>query len=292
MKVLEEACSKSALRENRLAELLRRAVFDAEIKRLLFNDPARAALEFNLGEEDQRKLRSTSQQEFEAAVGKFVTYKLLPTPLGGRLLISPLNGNGRVSRERDQIVLDQSLTGANIGEGGVSKNDGRVFGSGTHPSTRLCVYMLERYLIPGMRVLDLGTGSGILALAAAKLGAGEVLGLDIDPQAIPIAKTNVLRNDLGDHVRISLGDASWPRMNKVQPFHLLVSNILAEVHLESLELGMLNSILPGGPLILSGMVASGAERVAGRLQKHGCELVDQARIGRWRVLVALKGRGR
>lgn len=270
----------------KLLALLRRAVLDDELKRLLFDDPALVAEIFDLAEQDMQRLLKTSRADFDAAVGKFVTYKLLPTPLGERLLICPLNGNGVNPEGRDQIIIDQSATGAMISMRGTSENEGRVFGSGTHPTTRLCVHMLERYLSPGMRVLDLGTGSGILALAAVKLGAVEVYGLDVDPHTIPVAEANAQRNNLDDRVRFAVGDARWPASNGIEPVDLVVSNILAEVHIESFELGLLESIRPGGRLILSGMHRSGAAKVADVIIEKGCDLIDQARMGRWWVFVA------
>jgi ribosomal protein L11 methyltransferase len=270
----------------KLLALLRRAVLDNEIKYLLFDEPSQAAEIFDLTEQDKHRLLKTSRADFEAAVGKFVTYKLLPTPLGERLLISPLDGNGVNPEGRDQIILDQSATGAMISMSGTSENEGRVFGSGTHPTTRLCVHMLERYLSPGMRVLDLGTGSGILALAAAKLGAADVLGLDVDPHAIPVAEANAQRNNLDDRVHFGVGDAGWLALNAPDPFDLVVSNILAEAHMGSLEYGLLDSIRPGGRLILSGMVRSGADELVRALQEKGCLVIHQAQMGRWWVLTA------
>jgi ribosomal protein L11 methyltransferase len=275
----------------KLPALLRRAVVDDELKRLLFDEPSRAVSAFELTLEEEQRLRKTSRADFEAAVGKFVTYMLLPTPIGERLVIIPLSNNGAIPKDRDQIVLDQSATGANIGNRGISINEGSVFGSGTHPTTRLCVHMLERYLRSGMRVLDLGTGSGILALAAMKLGAGEILGLDVDPHAIPVAESNAERNNLDVHIRFAVGDVNWPASNGIEPFDLVVSNILAEVHIESLEQGLLDSIQQDGHLILSGMYRSDAEKVARAIQEQGCYLIDQASMGRWWVLVAVKGRG-
>jgi ribosomal protein L11 methyltransferase len=137
-----------------------------------------------------------------------------------------------------------------------------------------------------MRVLDLGTGSGILALAAVKLNASEVIGLDVDPQAISVAKTNAQLNHHGDRIQFNVSDAGWLKLNGVEPFDLIVSNILAEVHLQSINSGLLDSLRPGGHLILSGMNRPGAEKVAGALEQCGSDLIDQARMGSWWALVA------
>ena len=277
---------KEIIPSMKLPALLYFAVFDNELKQLLFDEPSRAVSEFELTLEEEQRLRKISRADFEAAMGKFVTYRLLPTPLGERLIVTPINSNGAIPKDREQIVLDQSLAGAHIGTEGTSINEGSVFGSGTHPTTRLCVFMLERYMKPGMRVLDLGTGSGILALAAAKLDAIEVLGLDIDPDAIPIAEANAQRNNLNDRIRFAVGDAGWSASNGIEPFDLVVSNILAEVHIESFELGLLESVRPGGLLILSGLVIAGVQKVTGVIENEGCDVIDHARMGRWWVVVA------
>lgn len=269
-----------------LPELLRRAVYDGELRKLLFNDPERAVAEYHLGEIDRDKLCKLSPADFDAALGKFVAYKLLPTSLGERLTVIPLQGRQVEADTRIPIWLDQSATGANIGAGGTSKSNGRVFGSGTHPTTRLCVHMLERYLEPHMRVLDLGTGSGILALAAARLGAQEVIGLDIDPHAIPIAARNARNNHLEHCVEFAVGDAGWVCRQGIEAFDLVVSNILVEVHLQSLEKGLLEAVRAGGILILSGMNCAGAGEIASRLAGSRCDLIDQARSGNWWALAA------
>lgn len=270
----------------KLPELLRRAVFDEDVRNLLFDDPLKAVEAYLLSENDAQKLINTSRADFESMLGKFVTYKILPTPIGDRLLIKPVNGMVLSAEGRLEIILDQSATGANLGASGTSKNTGRVFGCGTHPTTRLCVHMIERYLKPGMRFLDVGTGSGILALAAAKLGAHEVIGVDVDPKAIAEAQANMQLNDLGDCIDFAVGDASWATLKGVEPFDLVVSNILADVHLQSLGRGLLSTLRRGGRLILSGMYRAGASKVAQSLERMGWKVVEFASIGPWTAIMA------
>ena len=270
----------------KLPELLRRAVFDEDVRNLLFDDPLKAEEAYLLSENDTQKLINTSRADFESMLGKFVTYKILPTPIGDRLLIKPVNGMVLSAEGRLEIILDQSATGANLGASGTSKNMGRVFGCGTHPTTRLCVHMIERYLKPGMRFLDVGTGSGILALAAAKLGAREVIGVDVDPKAIAEAQANMQLNDLGDCIDFAVGDAGWATLKGVEPFDLVVSNILADVHLQSLGRGLLSTLRRGGRLILSGMYRAGASKVAQSLERMGWKVVEFASIGPWTAIMA------
>jgi ribosomal protein L11 methylase PrmA len=270
----------------KLEDLMVRAVYDQELRRLLFEVPDRAAAEYGLDAEDRGRLLSTSRADLDSAVGKLILHMLVPTRLSESLIVAPENGLAVDPRGQMAIIIDQSLTGANIGTSGTSENEGRVFGSGTHPTTRLCAHMLEKYLTPCKRVLDLGTGSGILALAAAKLGASEVVGLDVDANAIQLAEANARRNGLNGKVRFFLGDATWPAANGKAPFDLIVSNILAGVHFHSLAQGLVSSIAPCGMLILSGMHENGAARVAQAVVRDGCKIVDQARIRPWHVLVA------
>ena len=269
-----------------LADLMRQAVFDLELRQVLFDEPERAIVELGLGGADGQLLMSTSRAAFDAAVGKLIVHRLLPTPLGQNLVVVPANGNKSRRDGRIPIILDQSHTGANIGSEGTSENSGRVFGTGTHPTTRLCVHMLEKYISPGATVLDLGTGSGVLALAAACLGARQVIGLDIDPNAVQQANANACRNGLEDKVQAYLGDASWPRSNGTGPFDLVVSNILVEVHCQSLEAGLISALRPGGVLLFSGMQRSGVEQLEPVLRRLGCPIIDLARIQPWYVLVA------
>ena len=81
----------------------------------------------------------------------------------------------------------------------ISLDPGMAFGTGHHPTTRMCLELLERYVRPGDRILDLGCGSGILSIAAAKLGASDVLGFEIDPIAASVAERNVRENDVSGH---------------------------------------------------------------------------------------------
>jgi ribosomal protein L11 methyltransferase len=276
-------------RASKLPELLHRSLFDPELKRLLIEQPQLAVERYDLDEEDQGRLKQLTWGDLEHAVGRLVRFKLLPVQVGQRVWISPQPGNGNGGSDRVEICLDQSATGAKIGADGVSNCKGVVFGSGTHPTTRLCVLLLERCVRPGMRVLDLGTGSGILSIAAAKLGAREVVGLDIDPDAIKAARENVQRNELNGYVHFAIGGVEWLRDNQDDSFDLIVANILANIHMESIHEGMLQHLSNGGQVILSGMHHPGAERVAQELYKAGAAKVEYTRLGSWYAIKARLG---
>ena len=130
---------------------------------------------------------------------------------------------------------------------------GMAFGTGSHPTTRLCLEWLERIVVPGMTILDYGCGSGILAIAAAKLGASEVLGVDIDLQAVNAAKNNAERND----VSARFDDSAGPITGQ---FDIVVANILANP-LKALAPAITGHVRAGGRLALSGILVEQAEEL-------------------------------
>ena len=160
-----------------------------------------------------------------------------PIPIGDRLLITPswhaLPDDGRLA-----IVLDPGL----------------AFGTGSHPTTRLCLQWLERELSPGATVIDYGCGSGILAIAAARLGAGKVIGIDIDAQALISARDNAQRNQVSIDVRAGTD----PRP---EPADVVVANILSSP-LKLLAPVLIDLVRPGGTLVLSGVLARQVEEVS------------------------------
>lgn len=130
---------------------------------------------------------------------------------------------------------------------------GMAFGTGSHPTTRLCLEWIERTVAPGVSVLDYGCGSGILAIAAAKLGAGEVLGVDIDPQAVTAARNNADINA----VSARFADSAAPLEGS---FDMVVANILANP-LKALAPAICGHVRAGGTLALSGILVEQAEEL-------------------------------
>jgi ribosomal protein L11 methyltransferase len=136
---------------------------------------------------------------------------------------------------------------------------GLAFGTGSHPTTRLCMEWLEANPAPGKTVLDYGCGSGILAMVAKKVGAGEVVGVDIDPQAIESAADNAERNKCD--IEYFLPDTFAQSKHAEQKFDIVVANILSSP-LKLMAPMLSGRVAPGGALILSGVLARQAEEVA------------------------------
>jgi len=154
-----------------------------------------------------------------------------------------------------------------------------AFGSGEHGSTRAALALLERWVRAGYRVLDLGSGSGILAIAAVKLGAVRALGIEIDPEANVVAVRNASRNEVRDQVEFLDGDAG-DLAPLLGPADLLLSNILRSVNAQLLP-AIVRSLRPGGVAIFSGMEQAEAPLFSPLLPPAGLTIVDEQRDAGW-----------
>lgn len=163
---------------------------------------------------------------------------------------------------------------------------GMAFGTGQHPTTAMCLRALEELVRPGMRVLDLGCGSGILAIAAAKLGAGGVLALDIDPQAVKAATENVAANRVGALVEAREGTLSNDK--PAGPFDLIVANI-SGLALERLAPALARSLAAGGLLITSGFLEDAVAGLSAAFAAVGLAIDRVHDDGVWRAIIAREG---
>ena len=164
----------------------------------------------------------------------------------------------------------------------VEIDPGEAFGAGTHPSTRLLAGWLAECITGGERVLDVGCGSGVLTLVAARLGAAEAVGIDIEPAAVSAAESNARRNGLDDVTAFStaaVGEAG------LGTFDVVVANINADV-LVPLAGDIAERVAPGGRLAISGISAAQTSSVAAAYRRHGIELADPVRLDDW---VSLSG---
>lgn len=169
----------------------------------------------------------------------------------------------------------------------VELDPGMAFGTGEHPTTRACLRALERLVARGDRVVDVGTGSGILAIAAAKLGAAAVLALDTDPVAVRVARANCRRNRVHSVVTVALGSVeAWPARGWGQADGVL-ANLTSHLHQE-LAGDLLGILRPGGWLVASGIGGPGLRGVTAAYRKAGAAPAVLQRHGEWRTLLLRK----
>jgi ribosomal protein L11 methyltransferase len=169
------------------------------------------------------------------------------------------------------------------GEVVIELDPGMAFGTGLHPTTRLCLSELEERLVPGDVVLDVGTGSGILAIAAAKLGASEVDARDTDLIAVETARKNVEINNASGIIHVTLGSITAEQVPVCAG--LIAANILAETIAE-LAPCLAVHMAPRGSLIASGILTEKADLASDALRAAGMEIVETRGDEDWLVMVA------
>ncbi len=186
-----------------------------------------------------------------------------PRKVGARVVIAPTWE--KYDAKGDEIV--------------VRVDPGMAFGTGQHETTALCLRALEEVVTPGTRVLDVGTGSGILAIAAVLLGAASAHGTDIDVEATAAARENVDANGLAAKVTIDESP-----LEKLGSFPVVVANILAETLID-MAAALAAKVDRGGVLVLSGILHHLGPKVAEAYAAHGFPRMETARDGEWVCLV-------
>ncbi|MNE13437.1 Ribosomal protein L11 methyltransferase [compost metagenome] len=176
----------------------------------------------------------------------------------------------------------------------IELDPGMAFGTGAHPTTSLCLRTLEGVIQNGDEVIDVGTGSGILAIGACQLGASRVLALDLDPVAVSSAKENTKLNRLEDRIEVVESDLlsvlknnEASSVNVTLPVRVVVANILAEIILLFIE-DVYKALQPGGYYIASGIYKNKEQAVEEALLAAGFEIADTAREEDWVAFVARK----
>ena len=189
--------------------------------------------------------------------------------IGKRLVIKPTWLELDFTASPDDIVIEI--------------DPGVAFGTGYHPTTDTCLQAMEQHIAPGMTVLDLGTGSGILTIAAIKLGAGLVTALDIDSQAVTAARRNFRR--LGINKQVKLGQGSVPHPTApAGDFDLAVANISARGVADRCPF-ILTALKPGALFIASGLLNTQKEEVAAVVEPLGFSLISEWPQEEWTTLL-------
>lgn len=171
------------------------------------------------------------------------------------------------------------------GEVVIDMDPGMAFGTGEHPTTMLCLEVLDELVTQGTRVADVGTGSGILAVAAAKLGAAEVDAVDIDPEAVQVAADNVRANGVEEKVRLRVGDVSALAAFGPAPYDVIVMNIVTDVIIAALPT-LTAHLGAGARLVLSGIIDSRLDDVETAVTEAGLRVLDVRRRAEWVLVVA------
>lgn len=191
-----------------------------------------------------------------------------PIRVSDRITVTP--SDMVVERTEDEIVI--------------RINPGMAFGTGGHETTKLCLRALEREIKPGDRVLDVGTGSAILAIAATRLGAASATGIDIDPETIENACENIGLNGVEDRVEVYTGDIGHPEVRG--PYRVIVSNIDVRTLSSAID-RMARLLTSDGVMILSGILIAESQLLIDALQQAGATVENQETLGEWWLCTVL-----
>lgn len=193
-----------------------------------------------------------------------------PIPIGEKLLILPAWVE-EYDPARIPVRIDPSM----------------AFGTGTHPTTQLCMAMVEKYTLPGKPVIDVGCGSGILSIAALKLGASKAVGVDIDNASVKATDENAEANGVADHLECGVGSVRELRQGhfSLRRAPVVVANILAPVIIRLFDDGLADLVEHGGTLVLSGILAEQAAGVEAAGQGKGLEFVERVQQNDWVAIV-------
>jgi ribosomal protein L11 methyltransferase len=169
----------------------------------------------------------------------------------------------------------------------IDLDPGMAFGTGLHPSTQLCLIALEERMRPGMRVLDVGVGSGVLTIAAARHGASLIDALDVEPVAVRATRDNIARNGLATPIRVAVGTVEATE-EFAGRYDLVVANIIARIIID-LAPALIAACAPGGRLITSGIIVDRADETRAALEAAGLAAIEQHQMGDWVCIEGVRG---
>lgn len=202
-----------------------------------------------------------------------------PSHISDRIVVKPTWEEYEPSEDEIMIEIDP----------------GMAFGTGTHETTSMCMRALEKYVKPGMSMLDAGCGSGILSIAAAKLGAADVLGVDIDEEAVRVSQENFELNKTGDVCKAIIGDVTKgieyrdPATGEAARYQadIVAANLMAEL-LCMISQGLADHLKQGGTLISSGILNEKEEMVKESFVAAGLTVTEVMHDGEWCCIMAEK----
>lgn len=188
------------------------------------------------------------------------------------------------------VIVPAWMESPEAGRIAIRIDPGMAFGTGTHPTTQLCLELLEVAALDEIppRVIDVGCGSGILSIAALKLGIGQALGVDIDPQSVKNSRENADLNGVGEELLLAQGSVAEVLEGRFAfcSAPLVLANILAPIIIRLFTGGLAQLVEPGGAIILSGILAEQEQRVLDAAAAQGLSLRDRRQMGDWVALLA------
>jgi ribosomal protein L11 methyltransferase len=156
---------------------------------------------------------------------------------------------------------------------------GMAFGTGMHPTTRLSLLQIEKFVKSGQSLLDVGTGSGILALAAARMGACPIDAVDVEPMSIRVARSNLDLNNAGDAIHLAIGSADWAT-SQARKYEVVVANIIARI-LISMAADLRATMVPGGVLLMSGIIEPKESETRAAFEDLDLEFLERNQTEDW-----------
>ncbi|MBN2222966.1 MAG: 50S ribosomal protein L11 methyltransferase [Vallitaleaceae bacterium] len=215
--------------------------------------------------------RLTTEDSFEEDWANNWKQYYKPFFIGSDILIKPLwETLDEESKKKARIIIDM--------------DPGMAFGSGTHETTSLCIRALDRYLKPTDTFIDVGCGSGILGIVAAKLGANKGILIDLDKNAVKVAKENIEINQVASNLEVLHGDLL---QNIHEEVDLVVANIFAEV-IMGVSPDVHKILKPEGLFIASGIIHEKAQLVCDKLEADSFEVLEVVKDGGWVVIISKK----
>ena len=254
--------------------ILFRAILEPEYRGRLLTEGKRAVQGYSLTADEMTTLQTLTPVMFYEFVGGLIAHRLVPLRIAERFMVAPAEHCADVPPDALPIYLGPHW----------------AFGNGAHATTVLALTALSEHAQPGDTVLDVGTGTGILAIAAARLGAASVLAFDKDPEAVEAARQNVQLNGVESIVKVEQSSVEvvlHTRANDQAPnWNVVVANIIAPITLDLLSDGLARTVGSGGVLILSAIKPRELDAVYAQVRAAGLDIIHHNQRDGWSAIIA------